>query len=292
MTTAQYMLGDVTRRLSELPAAKFACCVTSPPFWGRRAYLPADWREIGRGQTIAEYISCLRLTFVQVRERLRDDGILWLNLGDTAVGSGGAGGDYLAGGAYAGRTKYRQGKPELTDGTSLARGQWADIPGRVAHALQRDGWLLRAKIVWVKPSPRREAKAHVRRPGEQHELIYMLTKRKASEYRYFPDGEIEPGDVWHMATSSGADNGKAPFPVELPRRCIALSSEPGDWILDPFAGSGATLIAALEGGRNVVGIDLDPSAAILAVKRIDRLPDRRRFTVHVDEDQQPEGDGQ
>lgn len=277
MTIAQYVLGDVTQRIAELPTATYACVVTSPPFWGRRSYLAENVREIGRSQTIAEYVDDLVAVFSVVSAKMREDGVLWLNLGDTAVGSGGSGGDYNKGGSYEGRQKYRQGKPILGDGTRLRPGQWADIPGRVVHALQRDGWLVRAKVMWAKPASRREDKNHVRRPGEQHEAIYMLTLQGASGYRYFHKRETEPGDVWHMATSSTAGNGKAPFPVELPRRCIDVSSEPGDWVLDPFVGSGASMVAALELGRNVVGIDLDESAAALALDRIDHLEGREHI---------------
>lgn len=269
--TALFYLGDSKKILGELSDESFACAVTSVPYWGRRTYTDLD-EEIGRNQTIGEYVQDLREVFSLVKQKMRSDGILWLNSGDTVSGTGGAGGDYYnAEGVYADRARYRQGTPIAPDGWRVPKGQWCGIPAYLLQALQRDGWLCRAEVIWNKQRPRHAPKAHERRPGEQHEKIFMLTQRRASEYRYFHEREVETGDVWSFPPARGKANGKAPFPLELPRRCILTSSEPGDLILDPFVGAGATLVAALEEGRNAIGIDLDVDAFDHALSRDDRI---------------------
>jgi site-specific DNA-methyltransferase (adenine-specific)/site-specific DNA-methyltransferase (cytosine-N4-specific) len=267
--TATLIIGDVHDVLAGLDDRRFQCIVTSPPYFARRAYVD-DEREIGRGDLV-EYLDAMAKVSHQLWRVLRDDGLLWLNIGDTAVGSGGAGGDYNAGGTYEHRSKYRQGSTALEDGTKLMPGQWANIPGRLISVLQGQGWRLRQTIVWDKRRPRRADVAHERRPLEQWEPIFMLSKARASEYAFLPEplNAIGRGNVWQMSPSTGP-SGKAPYPVELPRRCIALSCLPGDEVLDPFVGGGASLVAAERHGCPSVGIDLDSD--MIDVVRA-RIPD-------------------
>jgi len=186
--------------------------------------------------------------FGHVRRVLADDGLLFVNLGDTASGSGGSGGDYNAGGSKDGRPTWRQGEsglPQLT---------WCNVPGTFANMMVDDGWLLRAEIVWDKGKERRESLAHARRPRPSHEIILMFAQQR--KYRFFHEGMAETGTVWHFAPSSQGGKGQAPFPDELPRRCIECSTEPGDSVFDPFAGSGTTVRVAHEMGRKGFGTDL------------------------------------
>jgi site-specific DNA-methyltransferase (cytosine-N4-specific) len=221
------------------------CCVTSPPYLGLRHY-GEDERELGRG-SIAEYVKEILAASAEVKRVLKDDGLYWLNIGDTAVGSGGAGGDYNAGGSREGRKRFKQGRLELRPM------QWANVPARVAVALQDEqDWLLRATIVWEKAGRRPEDLRHVRRPGVSHELILMLAKTK--QYRFFPERLPEKGSVWHFHT--GRSPHPAAFPFELPERCIAACTEPGDLVIDPFAGSGTTMRAAEALGRIGMGFDI------------------------------------
>ena len=132
------------------------------------------------------------------------------------------------------------------------------VPERVALALIEDGWLLRSKVTWDKGRTRPESLAHVRRPGIQSESLFMLTTQM--DYVFHHEELVERGDVWHFGPVSGRRTHQAPFPLELPMRCIKVSSNPGDLVLDPFAGSGTTLRAAQATGRRAYGIDLYPPA--------------------------------
>jgi site-specific DNA-methyltransferase (cytosine-N4-specific) len=248
--------------LEELPFEDgfFRCAITSPPYWGLRAY-GDDPNEIGAGD-LADYIEQIVTVMGHVAGCLDDRGTLWLNIGDTASGSGGAGGDYNKGGNKDGRPKWKQGE------SGMPKQTWCNVPGKVRDALVADGWLCRAEIVWAKGQEdedpenlsgfkmveRRESLDHVRRPRPSHEMIYMLTR--SMDYDFHHDRLTETGTVWHFPPSRAGGRGQAPFPEELPRRCILASTNPGDWVLDPFAGSGTTLDAAGALGRNAVGIDL------------------------------------
>jgi DNA modification methylase len=230
------------------PDGMFHCAITSPPYWGLRSY-GDDEGELGRsGQSLDEYLSELVTICAEVRRCLADDGLFFLNVGDTASGSGGAGGDYNDGGSKEDRPKWKQGDSGLPPRT------WCNVPGQLALRLVEDGWLLRSEIVWDKGRERRESLAHVKRPRPAHEMIYMLAKQ--TPYRFFPDELTETGTVWHFPPESSGKKGQAPFPDELPRRCIEIATEPGDWVLDPFAGSGTTNRVAETMGRKAIGVDL------------------------------------
>lgn len=226
-----------------------ATVVTSPPYWGLRNY-SAGPTEIGRG-TLDEYVTDLVDAGREIRRILEPRGTWWLNLGDTYAGSGGAGGDYQEGGRKAGRARFRQGD------SGLPGPQQCGVPWRVALALQADGWLIRKAIVWDKCQVRPEPPAHVRRPFDAHELVFMLVRSPGYRYypRRFPEGW---GDVWRIPPSIGVHH-EAPMPVGLAGRCIALSTEPGDLVVDPFAGSGTTGRAAAGLGRRAALFDLHPS---------------------------------
>lgn len=75
-------------------------------------------------------------------------------------------------------------------------------------------------------------------------------------------------DVWCLPTSAGKNGHGAEFPLALPGRCIALSTEPGDLVLDPFIGSGTTALAALELNRRCIGFDISPAYVQLAIERV------------------------
>lgn len=235
-------------------------CVTSPPYWLQRLY-GDDEREIGQG-TLEEYIEDLVTVSLRIWDALDDLGVFWFNLGDKAAGSGGAGGDHNRGGMHTGRLAGAIPKYGRNHGLApVPDGQWCDVPGRVLHALQDAGWFCRAQIVWDKGHPRRGDYdfRHTKRPGLQTEMIYMLTKHP-TEYRFNSEilkrREIEVGNVWSMAPNRDTKNSFAPYPDELVRRCVLLTSWPGDRVLDPFAGSGTTGRVAKSLRRRAVEFDL------------------------------------
>lgn len=174
--------GDATAVLSGLPANSVHCCVTSPPYYGLRSYLPDDHPdkdlEIGSEETPEAFVERMVGVFREVRRVLRDDGTLWLNLGDCYGGSRGNK-------TPAPQTKWQHVGADTNrsprGGTS--RKSLLGIPWRVALALQDDGWILRQDIIWEKPSAMPSSVKD--RCTTSHEYLFMLTKQP----RYYYDQE-------------------------------------------------------------------------------------------------------
>jgi len=171
--------GDALSVLRGLEPESVHCCVTSPPYWGLRSYLPdghADKAaEAGAEPTPEAYVENLVAVFREVRRVLRKDGTLWLNLGDSYNGSGGAGGDYNAGGLKDGQPKYPGRKVPTLKPKDLV-----GIPWSVAFALRADGWYLRSEIIWNKPNPIPESVRD--RPTRAHEQIFLLSKSGKAQF--------------------------------------------------------------------------------------------------------------
>lgn len=158
-------------------------------------------KQIGLEATVKEYVQTLVEVFREVRRVLRPDGTLWLNLGDSYNGSGGAGGHYGPGGLREGQPRY----PGRRLG-GLKPKDLIGVPWRVAFALQADGWYLRSDIIWAKPNPMPESVTD--RPTKAHEYIFLLTK--AERYFYDADAIREPS-TWDPSKTKfpdGWDTGK------------------------------------------------------------------------------------
>ena len=167
--------GDALALLRETPEASVQTCVTSPPYWGLRDYGVAG--QLGLERTPEEYVASMVEVFREVRRVLRDDGTLWLNLGDSYCGSGKGGNP--EGSPWAGfvgnkdREKSAQAsKPIVPDG--LKPKDLVGIPWRVAFALQADGWVLRQEVIWAKPNPMPESVTD--RCTKSHEQLFMFSK--------------------------------------------------------------------------------------------------------------------
>ena len=178
-------LGDCREILKGLPANSVHCCVTSPPYFGLRDY-GCDG-QIGLESTPADFVAQMVAVFREVRRVLRDDGVLWLNLGDSYNAyNGGAGpSSSLSRGA---QTKER---PKLETGyglrvKSLKPKDLIGIPWMVAFALREEGWFLRQEIIWHKPNPMPESVTD--RCTKSHEQIFLLAK---SERYYFDNQAIQ-----------------------------------------------------------------------------------------------------
>lgn len=207
--------------LRTLPAESVQCCVTSPPYFGLRAYgteqqaWPDGWcGELGGEPTVQMYVEHLLAVFREVRRVLRPDGVLWLNLGDSYAGSGNGSNDYRPDGASLSKNdaKYKGQKPGFRPGSDRADGivderaqrnrdglgvvpglkpkDLIGVPWRVAFALQEDGWWLRSDIIWQKANPMPESVRD--RPTRSHEYVFLLTK--AARYYWDYEAVREPAN--------------------------------------------------------------------------------------------------
>jgi site-specific DNA-methyltransferase (cytosine-N4-specific) len=271
LTESTIFEGDALSALRRLPSASVQSMVTSPPYWGLRDY---DMEEqVGLEPTLPQFVQGLRAIFREARRVLRDDGVFWLNIGD---------------GYTSGNRRWRAPdkknparamdvRPDTPDG--LKPKDLMGIPWRVAFALQDDGWYLRADIIWNKPNAMPESVKD--RPTRAHEYLFMLTK--SERYYYDRGAVIEPNgrnlrSVWNVHTQGFAGAHFATFPPKLIEPCIRASTRPGDFVLDPFFGSGTVGLVAQDLEREYVGIELNPAYVALAA---DRLRDGERRVVKV-----------
>ncbi len=253
--------GDALTVLRTLPPACVQSVVTSPPYWGLRDYNISN--QIGLEQTLPEFIARLRGVFSEVKRVLRDDGVLWLNIGDgyTSGNRGWRAPD------KKNRARAMEIRPDTPEG--LKPKDLMGIPWRLAFALQDDGWYLRADIIWHKPNAMPESVKD--RPTRAHEYLFMFTK--SEKYYYDRQTILESNgrnkrSVWNINTQGCAGAHFATFPPDLVEPCIKASTRPGDYLLDPFFGSGTTGLVACDLGRKYIGIELHPEYIDLARKRL------------------------
>ncbi len=293
MPTANYSIvsGDCLEEMRKMAEGSVNCCVTSPPYFGLRDY-GVDG-QMGLEQTPDEYVALLVAVFHEARRVLRDDGTLWLNLGDSYAGGGHGG--HSDNKAAIGVTGPRYNKP-----VGLKSKDLIGIPWRVAFALQADGWYLRQDIIWVKPNAMPESVTD--RCTKSHEYVFLLSKSQS--YYYDNEAVKEPAvsvgripggnlkvdasrndsgsdmtvpvapmrnkrSVWTISTRPFKGAHFATFPEKLVEPCILAGCPSGGTVLDPFMGSGTTLAVAKRLGRNSVGIDLNHDYCEIARKRIE-----------------------
>lgn len=257
---------DAMTALRTLPAGIVNCCVTSPPFWGLRDY-ESDG-QIGLEATPEEYVAKLVGVFQEVKRVLRDDGVFWLNIGDSFArnpkkGGSGPGGKHRAwfGDSY---TKARGAAIP----TGIRPKETVGIPWMLAFALRASGWMIRQEIIWNKPNALCE-------PVKAHEQLFLLTKQE----RYWLDHMQEPGreglrtrrSVWSVNTRASKGPHCATFPPDLIEPCVRAGCPVGGTVLDPFIGSGTTAEVAWKQGRRCVGIELSADYCEQTRTRIESL---------------------
>lgn len=265
------IIGDCRETLRSLPEATFQCCVTSPPYWLLRDY--GHSAQIGMEPTPDAYVESLVDVFSLVRRVLRDDGTLWLNIGDSYAASAGGGqgknSQFLD--RSAARLGVREQKASKVAG-GLKPKDLCGIPWRLALALQADGWYLRSDIIWAKPNPMPESVTD--RPTKAHEYLFMLAKSE----KYFFDADAIKEPATHGATrnarsvwtvpSQGYDGPHfATMPPKLVERCILAGSRIGTAVLDPFMGSGTVGFVSEGLGRRWLGCELNPEYETLIRSR-------------------------
>jgi len=188
------LIGDCNETLKKLPDQSVQCCVTSPPYFGLRDYGMDG--QMGLEETPEEFVENLVNLFREVKRVLKDDGTVWLNLGDSYAGSGkGANPD---GTPHTSTLNGKQGtntgtvtginKPQKANKIGLKPKNLIGIPWKVAFALQEDGWILRQDIIWSKPNPMPESVRD--RCTKSHEYIFLLSK--SPKYYFDADAIKEP----------------------------------------------------------------------------------------------------
>jgi len=169
MASYEVVLGDCLTELKAMEGGRFHSCITSPPYFMLRDYGTDE--QIGNEESLDDYIAKMVEVMREVRRVLRDDGVLWLNIGDSYNGSGGAGGDYNKGGWKEGQPRYgKKDDPRFKPKDLML------VPHRLAIALQEDGWFLRQDIVWAKNNPMPEPAKD--RCVKAHEYVFLLSKSR------------------------------------------------------------------------------------------------------------------
>ena len=280
------LLGDIKKIMKELPKNSVQTIITSPPYFGHRKYSKEELdieKEIGREHDLENYLDNLVDVFMGLYDVLRDDGILWINIGDT----------------------YRQNRLQ-------------SVPWKLAIKLQEKGWILRSDIIWHKPNAMPSSVKN--RPTIDHEYIFMLTKKE--KYYYDADAIREPhvtfsekskmkggrnhfgkrngtpeagknkGDsnlhdgrwdqafnplgrnkrtVWNIPVSRFKGAHFAVFPEKLVETCLLAATKEGDVVFDPFTGSGTTGVVALKNNRKFIGVELVKEYQIISQERLDEI---------------------
>ena len=298
------LFGDCRETLKQFPRGSAQMCVTSPPYYGLRDY-GGEENQIGMEQSPEEYVDQMVQVFREVRDVLTDDGVLWLNIGDSYY-------NYRSDGNYPKQSvsKTRQDLPKSTPvrGNKLKGLKQKDligIPWMLAFALRADGWYLRQDIIWHKPNPMPESVKD--RCTKSHEYIFLLSKNQ----NYYYDNEAikepvkqdwgtrdrtkgkyhNPGtglqphsgltksyerknkrSVWTVNKKPYKGAHFATYPEELIEPCILAGSRTGDTILDPFMGSGTTAYMARKHDRHYLGCELHEDYGSLIQKRIKAIP--------------------
>lgn len=260
------MIIQADARAIPLPDRSVRLVVTSPPYLALRDYgHPA---EIGQEGSPVAYVAEIMKVMDELARVLTADGSVFMVIGDKYARRGGV--DRKERGSVAGdpggrsHTRLPQkGLPGVPDGSL------AGLPFRVALAAIDRGWVWRQEIIWHKPNPLPES---VKNRGQRsHETILHLT-RKASGYYSSPLGSVLGHDVWELPVGIYRDRAgrrhPAVFPEALVGRCVQGFSEPGDLVLDPFAGSGTTPAVATRMGRRGIGVEISPQWAAVARDRL------------------------
>jgi site-specific DNA-methyltransferase (cytosine-N4-specific) len=256
--------GDALTVLRRLPADCVQCAITSPPYWGMRDYDHPG--QIGLEETLSQFLDRLAAVFTEVKRVLKDDGTLWLNVGDgyTSGNRGWRAPD------KKNPARAMSVRPDTPEG--LKPKDLLGVPWRLAFRLQEDGWYLRSDVVWHKPNAMPESVKD--RPTRAHEYVFMLTKNEQYYYERTAILEINGRNkrsVWSVNTQPLSLGHFSTFPPALIRPCVLVSTRPGDYVLDPFFGSGTVGLVSEETGRNYIGIELHQEYVQIAAERLNAI---------------------
>ena len=285
--------GNCLDVLKDLPEQSVNTCITSPPYWGLRDYQEEE--QLGLEDTPEEFVESLVKVFREVKRVLRDDGTVWLNLGDTYSATRWSNTPSTTGISQSHSDIVLQKKTKLPDKNLVG------IPWRVAFALQADGWYLRQDIIWHKPSPMPESVKD--RCTKAHEYIFLLSKnakyyfdieaikedaignnpgnKNPHKHKGQPFSEVKNNidkisavikrnkrSVWTVTTKPFKGAHFATFPPDLIEPCVLAGCPEGGTVLDPFGGAGTTGLVAQQNNRDSILIELNPDYIEIAKERL------------------------
>jgi DNA modification methylase len=259
--------GDAYNVLQGFPSESFHCVITSPPYFWLRDY--GIQGQIGLEDTVAGYISSICRVMDEVYRVLREDGVMFLNLGDTYYSGKG-----MSHGVDKKSSKRRFGLRAVDKSGGLDIGirpkSLLGMPWRVALELERRKWVLRSSIIWYRKLALPEAVLD--RPKRSYENIFLFAKGRRYYFKREPLEAEEQEDMWTIvARPKGAHLGTAPYPDELVQRCLNIGCPSEGNVLDPFMGGGTTLRVALASGRAATGIDLHSTFCEYAIETLSKL---------------------
>ena len=318
--------GDNTHILPTLKPKSVQCIVTSPPYFGLRDYglPPTDWPEVsytplagvpsvtipaqscclGLEESPLAFIAHLVYVFRQARATLADDGVAWINLGDSYAQPSKWGG--RSGNKNRPNDVNRYPRRRVRPDAGVKDKDLYGMPWRLALALQADGWYLRSDVIWDKPNGMCESVDD--RPNRIHEYLFLLAKSRqyyydhkaiaepavataprgggkklqhlvtgrgerndgfAQRWQPSPDGLRNRRSIWRISSQGTIEGHYATYPEPIPELCILAGSRPGDTVLDMFAGSGTTMRVAERLQRHSIGIDLNADYIELQQRRTD-----------------------
>ena len=263
MERSVLIMGDAHAVLDAMPAKSVQTVITSPPYWSLRDY--GIDGQIGLEASVYDFIDALADLFDSVQRVLKDDGTLWLNIGDSYT----SGGRTWRAPDKKNAARAMDQRPATPEG--LKPKDLIGVPWRLAFALQERGWFLRSDIIWNKPNCQPESVRD--RPTRSHEYVFLLSR--SERYLYNVDAVRGPNDrrvrtVWDVKTQPvpEASGHFATFPTALVDPCVLMGSNVGDVVLDPFMGSGTTALSAGLLGRRFAGIELNPGYLEMTRQRL------------------------
>lgn len=286
-------LGNALDLIAAIPDNTVQCVVTSTPYWGMRVYddtVSTTWADgevcpYGHEQTPEGFVRHTVEVLLALSRVVTSDGSMWWNVMDSfntrtqvrgsAVEALRAmqGLDHRKWADHAAR-RHSAGHAYLKDGEQCM------IPSQIAERASRIGLYVKSMITWAKraslPEPQNS------RVSRNLEYVLHLSRQRTPKFSRSPYHEVSAefggrnngweseklSDVWVLNTSVGGDGHGAQFPISLPGRCIALTTTPGDLVLDPFVGSGNAGVAAIHHGCRFLGFDISQTYLATAKDKI------------------------
>lgn len=292
LPTNKIIHGDTLKTTQQLPNKSVNSVITSPPYWQLRDYgYPEQW---GLEPTFQEYLNHLWLLMDEIWRVLKDDGTVWINLGDT----------YMNNSSYSEKGRQGLGNDKIgmiyKSDEKVKQKSLCLIPHRFAIGCIDRGWIVRNDIIWAKRNGMPEGVTD--RFSKKHEYFFLMVKQP--KYYFDLDGIRDkvlsndkvnanvwnndfntnrvrcgankngknPGDVsdfWDVPTMPSSEKHYATYNTKLIDKPIIAGCPKDGIILDPFAGTGTTLVRALQLGRKVIGIDGSKEYCEIAQKRVD-----------------------